>query len=119
MVTRTKKRRSRKGLKSGRIDWVGIENLDCLTLIDHGLHAHTIAKATGLTIGQVQYRAKAAGQRLRDYRNGTGPVGTILFTKFKVSTMKPGTKSAIRLATRARATRLIQIQASQKRRKSR
>lgn len=101
------KKSSRVGLKNGRVDWTGIENLDCLTLIDHGLHAGVIAKATGLTIGQVYGRARASGQRLRDYRNGKGAVGAILFKKFTVSNMTSGTKSAVRLATKSRVFKIV------------
>ena len=115
--TKTRKKQSRVGLKSNRVDWSGIENLDCLTLIDHGMHAATISKATGMSVGQVQYRAKLAGQRLRDYRDGCGPVGTVLFTKFKVSTMGKETKNAIKLVTKARAEKLTKIQSAQKKRK--
>ena len=70
-----------------RINWSSIKNIDCINLINHGFHAHTIAEATGLTVNQVYYRARQVGVCLRDYRNGCGPIGTILIRKFTVKKM--------------------------------
>ena len=106
-MKKNRKKSSKVGLKNGRVDWNVIENLDCLTLIDHGLHAKVIAKATGLTMGQVYGRARASGQRLRDYRNGKGAIGAVLFKKFTVSNMTNGAKTAVRLATKSRVIRIV------------
>lgn len=73
--------------KAYRITWDAIENIDCVHLIGHGLHGHVIAKMTGLSVGQVYYRAKQMGFRLRDYRDGRGPIASTLVRNYTVHTM--------------------------------
>lgn len=47
----------------------------------HGMHARTIASVCGISAGQV-YTACAQMQiRLRDYRDGLGPVGSLVAGK--------------------------------------
>lgn len=45
---------------------------DVARLAEKGFTAEFIAKQTGLTVSQVNYRAAQAGIRLRDYRQGKG-----------------------------------------------
>lgn len=73
--------------RNQRIIWNSIETLSCANLISYGLHGKTIGFATGLSCGQVYYRAKALGMHLRDYRDGRGPVGTVLLRRFTVRRM--------------------------------
>jgi len=40
-----------------------------------GMHAKTIARVTGLSEGQVRYRLKEKGVRLREYRDGRNREG--------------------------------------------
>lgn len=89
MSTMTRRRtKKRVGLNShGRIDWQSINNLSCLQLAQHGFHAATIAKATGLTINQVYYRYREVGIQLRDYRNGKTAVSRVVMQKYSVKTI--------------------------------
>jgi len=73
--------------KTYRIPWGQIENIDCVHLVSHGLHGHVIAKMTGLSVGQVYYRAKQMGYRLRDYRDGRGPIASVLVRRYSVKKM--------------------------------
>jgi hypothetical protein len=85
-----------KQKKRQRIDWGDLENIDCVHLANYGLHAKTIGKATGLSRGQIYYRAKQVGVRLRDYRDGKGPVGHVLLRKFTVRSMESTSADQIR-----------------------
>jgi len=79
-----------------RINWSRIENIDCVNLINHGFHAHIIAEATGLTVNQVYYRARQVGICLRDYRNGCGPVGSVIIKKFTITNISSNDKQKLR-----------------------
>lgn len=68
-----------------RIQWNDEENIVCFHLVNHGLHGDTIARATGLSRAQVYYRAKRLGSRLRDYRDGRGPVASVILRRFTVN----------------------------------
>lgn len=81
-MTKTKAKK-----KSKRIEWSAIENIDCINLVNYGLHGDTIAKAVGMSRGQVYYRAKQVGVKLRDYRDGRGPIARTLLRKFTVKKM--------------------------------
>ena len=63
-------------------------NLTCLKLINYGFHASTINEITGLTHSQIYLRARLYGKKLRDYRNGLGPIGEVVIKKFKVIRQK-------------------------------
>ena len=78
---------AKRKTKITRIDWAQIDNLDCVHLVNHGLHGSTIARATGLSVGQIYYRAKRMGIRLRDYRDGRGPVAATMLRTFTVKKM--------------------------------
>ena len=86
-----------KGLTNGRVCWNDDNtiNLSCSFLADRGLHAHTIAKATGLSVGQVYYRCKQLGIRLRDYRNGKG-AAVYLIKNYSVKNLNTSGKYTIR-----------------------
>jgi hypothetical protein len=111
-------RTTTRGLTAGVVNWNDLVNMDCLNLIDYGLHADTIAKATGLSKSQVYYRAKLAGQRLRDYRNGRGPVGRVLFTKFKVSSMNENVQNIVASYVQERTAKLEMIQQAKRKNKA-
>jgi hypothetical protein len=76
--TKTGKRRSRV------IVWGASVNVVCAHLINNGFHARTISAATGLSKSQVYYRARRLGLRLRDYRNGKGPIAATTLRRFAV-----------------------------------
>jgi len=89
-MTKTKTKK-----KSKRISWSDIENIDCVNLVNYGLHGDIIAKATGLSRCQVYYRARQVGIKLRDYRDGRGPVASTLLRKFTVRKMGDIEKRAL------------------------
>lgn len=89
-------RQRQKQKRKRRIDWGDIGNIDCIHLANYGLHASTISKATGLSRGQIYYRNKQVGVRLRDYRDGKGPVGHVLLRKFTVKNMESASENQIR-----------------------
>ena len=81
-IERSKKR---PGLNSkGRVAWQLKENRSCTSLAEAGFAIETIAGVTGLTKGQVLYRMKLRGLRLRDYRDGTSPKAKVILSRFKV-----------------------------------
>lgn len=82
---------------SKRISWSDIDNVDCINLVNYGLHAHTISKATGLSRSQIYYRARQVGVRLRDYRDGRGPVANILVKRFTVKDISTEDKGQLSL----------------------
>jgi hypothetical protein len=97
-----------------RIDWGHITNLDCIHLVNHGLHADAIARATGLSRGQVYYRAKRVGVRLRDYRDGRGPIASVLFRNFTVKKMTVARKETLRASMEPVVTRRLQERSKKK-----
>lgn len=46
------------------------DDFACLLLASLGQSAKSIARVTGLSVGQISYRLKMAHIQLRDYRNG-------------------------------------------------
>lgn len=68
-------------LKSGRVNPFEVE--PCIQLARRGLHAKTIARTLGLTIGQVHRRIKGQ-QKLRDYRDGNTPEAIDILKKFHI-----------------------------------
>jgi len=91
-MPRTKRKKPKQ---SRRIDWSMVDNLDCVNLVNHGLHGDTIARATGLSRGQVYYRAKCVGVRLRNYRDGKGPVAAVLLRRFTVKEVREETSEFV------------------------
>lgn len=55
------------------------QDFDCLMLAEFGMELKTIARHTGLSKGQVSYRTKKAGVRVRDFRQGMGPYARMVF----------------------------------------
>lgn len=55
------------------------EDFECLMLARFGMTTDTIASFTHLSRGQVSYRLKKAGIRIRDFRYGIGPYAEIVF----------------------------------------
>lgn len=67
-----------------RVDWNLPENLAAGMLSQYGLHAHAIAKATGLSVSRIYYRNKKTGIRIRDYRNGQGPIARVIIENYSI-----------------------------------
>jgi len=112
------KKRSKVGLRKGRIDWDNFINVDCIHLASYGFHGETIAKATGLTRLQVYTRIHRAGFKLRDYRNGIGPNAKILVTRFSVKSVSSTNKEMVRQDLDADIRKLKKDQTSRKKTKS-
>ena len=70
------------------------ENIELITLANLGMTAQTIADFTGLTRGQVTYRLKYFGIRLKDFREGRGPIARLVFQRLS----KPIVNESIHLA---------------------
>jgi len=70
--------------KRGRVDMELLPNRLCEYMVDHGFHGRCIAEKTGLTVGQVYYRARICEVHLRDYRDGVGKEAVLIIKNFKV-----------------------------------
>lgn len=57
------------------------ENIELITLANVGMTAQTIADFTGLSRGQVSYRLRYFGIRIKDFREGRGPIAGLIFRK--------------------------------------
>ncbi len=73
--------------ESKKVDWDILNNLSFSQLAENGLHADVIAKASGLTVGQVHYRCKQLGMKLRDYRDGKTPTAELIISRYTVESM--------------------------------
>ena len=60
-------------------------NQACMEMAMRGFHGHTIAIATGLSVVQVYYRVRLQGFKMRDYRDGKGPIGKSMVVKYTIS----------------------------------
>lgn len=86
---KTKEAITKKGLnKRGRINWDLPENLLAEVLSKYGLHAHAISRETGLSRSAIYYRNKILGIRIRDYRDGVGPVARQIFKEYNIRTVE-------------------------------
>ena len=80
---RKKGYRDQTGLDShGKVDWRSPVNLSCLLLVDYGLSAKAISRATGLSCGKIQYRCLRGKRKIRDYRNGKGQIARVLVQRY-------------------------------------
>ena len=70
--------------KRGRVDMELLPNKLCEYMVNHGFHGKCIATKTGLTVGQVYYRAQLCEVHLRDYRDGKGKEAALVIKNFKV-----------------------------------
>lgn len=78
--------KNKAGLTNGRVNFSENQiNQSCMEMAMRGLHGHTIAKATGLSVAQIYYRDHLPGFKMRDYRDGKGPIGVPLFTKYSIT----------------------------------
>lgn len=57
------------------------ENIELITLANLGMTRNTISQFTGLSPYQVSYRLKYFGIRIKDFREGRGPIAGLVFTK--------------------------------------
>jgi hypothetical protein len=71
-----------------RIDWELPQNNLAVIYSKCGFHAKKIGKLTGLSIGQVYYRNRLHGIRIRDYRDGIGKAATRVIKKYTIRTVK-------------------------------
>lgn len=55
------------------------EDFDCAMLAEFGMELKTIAGYTHLSIGQVSYRLKKLGIRVKDFRQGRGKYARMVF----------------------------------------
>ncbi len=67
-----------------RIDWSLPENMLACVLSQHGLHAKTIYKYTGIKPSAIYYRNKKKGIRIKDYRDGKGVVVQRILTEYNI-----------------------------------
>lgn len=108
MKTATRKRRY-TGLRNGRVTWDAPENLTCMILAQHGLHAYTIAQHTGLTESQVHYRCRMMGVHLVDYRNGHTPAAKQLCSQYTVNHVRAWVKDEKEVSTVAKRIGLSRL----------
>ena len=91
------KPKDKTGLNAkGRVDWSDVANLSCLLFVDHGLSAKAITRATRLSQNKIGYRCKMSKRRIRDYRDGTGPVARVLIQQWGVRTITPKDARSLR-----------------------
>lgn len=80
-----KVKRNRTGLrKNGRINWNHPDNKRCVELVGWGIALKRIQRETGLSPGQIMYRAKANKMKISDFRNGVGHNAMIVLSEFRV-----------------------------------
>lgn len=59
------------------------QDFDCVMLAKFGMEAETIARYTRMSKGQVHYRLKKLGVKLRDFRQGKGAYARLVFEGLK------------------------------------
>ncbi len=91
-----KKKRSKVGLSGNRIDWDSVLNFCCIRLARERYHGRVIARATGLTVGQVYNRLHQCGVRLRYERDGLGEHNKIIIKRFSVRTISKANEALLR-----------------------
>lgn len=64
-----------------RIEYYQATNRQCVFLGASGFSHKLIAAQTGLSLGQVKYRLKKTHTKVRDYRNGKGPVAQFVLSE--------------------------------------
>ena len=75
-------------VKSKRIDWNAPNEILVGVLSHHGLHARAIGRITGISPSAVYYRNRKRGIRIKDYREGAGPVIENILSHYSVRTIK-------------------------------
>lgn len=64
-----------------RIDFREEQDLVCCLMGETGMFSKAIARNTGLSPGQVNYRLKLAGIRRKDYRNGDSDMSRLVLSQ--------------------------------------
>lgn len=97
MTTTAQTKKSKVGLKNGRIDWSMMENLSCLANAHFlPLYGRVIGReAGGMTAGQVYERLKQTGYGLKAIRNGRSPITQVALKKYSVKNMTPATAKTL------------------------
>lgn len=75
----------RKGIARSRIDYDLYDNSLCLHMAGSGLSVKFMSEQTGLSRGQIYYRLKQQGCKLRSVRDGETQFGQTIVAEFKVS----------------------------------
>lgn len=84
-LPRRRPKKIRRGQKlNRRVDWYGRHTKCAMELAQAGIAMKRIAKATGLTTNQVQYRMSRIDIKLRGYRNGKGKYGEVMIKRFTI-----------------------------------